>query len=235
MTPNTTTQTRTSFVALSFIFMAIALAVSGTFAYLFGNQPELTASLYNINTDGKHALSIFGWVVLLAPIGMVLLMSSTMHSASLPVMLMLFLIFSVLEGMGLSVIFLVYSKGSIVSMFFITAGMFSTTAAYGFLTNTDLTKLGNIAFMGLIGIVIAMLVNMFLHSSTADYLISIIGVLVFTVLTAHDTQKLKNLGADADAMDDDNRGKLALSGALTLYLDFVNMFLFLLRLFGNKK
>jgi hypothetical protein len=138
-----------------------------------------------------------------------------------------------LMGMSLSFVLLIYTAASVYMTFAITAGMFGIMAVTGYTTKTDLTKFGSIMMMGLVGIIIAMVVNMFLHSSTLEYIISIIGVLVFTGLTAYDVQKLKRIGTTE--MDQVNMRKMSIMGALTLYLDFINLFLFLLRFLGNRR
>lgn len=136
--------------------------------------------------------------------------------------------------MSLSFILLVYTQASIATTFAITAGMFGIMAVAGYTTKVDLSKFGSIMMMGLIGIIIAMLVNMIIGSEQLDYIISFIGVLVFTGLTAWDVQKIKRIGATAE-MGSDSARKLTIMGALTLYLDFINLFLFLLRFLGNRK
>jgi len=178
-------------------------------------------------------MSPLGWFVMLAPLGFVLLMSFGYQKLSPAIMTLLFIAFAVLIGMSLSFILIVYTASSVYQTFAITAGMFGIMAVTGYTTKTDLTKFGSIMFMGLIGIVIAMVVNFFLKSSAMEYLISVIGVLVFTGLTAYDVQKLKRIGSQT--MDAGNTRKMAIMGALTLYLDFINLFLFLLRLLGDRR
>ncbi len=136
--------------------------------------------------------------------------------------------------MSLSFIFLIYTLGSIYLTFAIAAGMFGIMAVAGYTTKTDLTKFGSLMIMGLIGIIIASVVNYFMKSGTMDYIISFLGVLIFTGLTAYDVQKLKRIGSGS-MYGDENYKKLMIMGALTLYLDFINLFLFLLRFFGNRK
>lgn len=144
----------------------------------------------------------------------------------------LFLTYSALMGTTLAAVFLAYELGSVVSTFIITAGTFGSMAAFGYITKSDLSKAGAIAGMAVIGLVIASVVNMFMHSSTMDMVISFVGVLIFVVLTAWDVQKLKAIGSEATPAE---AGKFALFGALTLYMDFINLFLFLLRFFGNRR
>lgn len=150
------------------------------------------------------------------------------------VLTVLFVVYSFLMGMSLSFIFLVYTGSSIFVTFAVTAGTFGVMAIAGYTTKVDLSKFGSIMFMGLIGIIIASLVNMFMKSQMMDYIISIAGVLIFTGLTAWDVQKLKRIGSQVENGTESAR-KLVIMGALTLYLDFLNLFLFLLRLLGNRR
>ena len=145
----------------------------------------------------------------------------------------IFLLYSTLTGISLSTIFSIYSNGSIASTFFISAITFGVMALTGYTTKTDLTKLGSLLIMGVVGIVIASIINVFLGSSLMHYIISIIGVLVFTGLTAYDVQKIKNIGNQIE-QGNENSQKMMIMGALTLYLDFINLFLMMLRLFGNR-
>jgi uncharacterized protein len=222
-----------TFIAQVFLWMALAMVVTAVTAYLFAGSAELIGSLIDFQT-GK--MTILGWIVTLAPIGFVLLMSFGFQRLSPAIMTLLFISFSVLMGMSLSFILLVYTAASVYKTFAIAAGMFGAMAVLGYTTKTDLTRFGSIMIMGLIGLMIAMLVNFFLNSATMDYIISTIGVLVFTGLTAFDVQKLKRIGAGVGIqMADPNTRKLSIMGALTLYLDFINLFLFLLRFLGDRK
>jgi hypothetical protein len=163
-------------------------------------------------------------------------MSFGFQRLSPAILTLLFITFSILMGMSLSFVLIVYTAASVFKTFAIAAGMFGIMAVLGYTTKTDLTKFGSIMMMGLIGIFIAMIVNIFLKSSTMDYIISIIGVLVFTGLTAYDVQKLKRIGAGIGIEGGEmNARKLSIMGALTLYLDFINLFLFLLRFLGDRK
>jgi FtsH-binding integral membrane protein len=161
-------------------------------------------------------------------------MSTTVNRLPLNVLSLLFILYSLLMGVSLSFIFLAYDISTIGITFAVTAGTFIVMAITGYTTKTDLTKFGSLLLMALIGIIIAMVVNVFMRSGTMDYIISIIGVLVFTGLTAYDVQKLKNFSAQIGEFNN-TAGKMALMGALTLYLDFINLFLFLLRIFGRRK
>ena len=220
-----------TFLAGVFMWMFLALGLTAGTAYLFASTPSLISILINPETG---SMNITGWIVMLAPLGLVLLMSAGFRRMSASSMLMIFILFSILMGASLSFIFLAYTGASIAKTFVIASAMFGAMAVLGYTTKTDLTKFGSIMFMGLIGIIIASVVNMFMQSPMMDYIISFIGVLVFTGLTAYDVQKLKRIGAGLES-DSDNTRKLTIMGALTLYLDFINLFLFLLRLFGNRK
>ena len=215
-----------SFVANVFSYMTLALVITGVAAYWFAASGNMLALL-----QGSQLLM---WGVMLAPIGMVLIMSFAFNRLSFGALMGLFLAYSLVNGISLSVIFLVYSSAAISKVFFITAGLFATMAVVGYTTKTDLTKLGSILMMAVIGIVIASIVNYFLESAAFDYLISCVGVLVFTGLVAYDTQKVKRIGAGVE-YGTATAGKLALMGALSLYLDFINLFLFLLRVFGGRR
>jgi len=215
-----------SFVANVFSYMTLALVITGVAAYWFAASGNMLALL-----QGSQLLM---WGVMLAPIGMVLIMSFAFNRLSFGALMGLFLAYSLVNGISLSVIFLVYSSAAISKVFFITAGLFATMAVVGYTTKTDLTKLGSILMMAVVGIVIASIVNYFLESAAFDYLISCVGVLVFTGLVAYDTQKVKRIGAGVE-FGTATAGKLALMGALSLYLDFINLFLFLLRVFGGRR
>ena len=222
-----------TFMASVFIWMTVAMAVTAITAYLFASSADLIGNLVNLQTGKMTGL---GWVVTFAPFAFVLLMSMGFQRLSPAIMTLLFLAFAVLMGMSLSFILLIYTAASVYKTFLVTAGMFGVMAFLGYTTKTDLTKFGSIMMMGLFGMIIAMLVNMFMHSSTMEYIISVAGVLIFTGLTAYDVQKLKRIGAGTGmAAGDANVRKLSILGALTLYLDFINLFLFLLRFLGDRK
>lgn len=220
-----------AFLAKVFTYMTMALAISGGIAYWFGHDMSLIGRLMNRETGG---MSILGWVVMLAPLALVFVMGGMVNRLSASALLAVFVAYSALTGASLSFIFLAYTGSSIAMVFGITAAVFGLMAVAGYTTKTDLTKLGSILFIGLIGIVIAMLVNMFLKSDAMGYVISVISVVIFTGLTAYDMQRLKNLGSTMIS-GTEVASKMALMGALSLYLDFLNLFLALLRLFGNRK
>lgn len=220
-----------AFLGKVFTYMTLALAISGGVAYWFGHDMSLLSRLVDFTT-GK--MTILGWVVMLAPLALVFVMGGMVNKLSGSALLTVFVAYSALTGASLAFIFLAYTATSIATVFFVTAAVFGLMAVAGYTTKTDLTKLGSILFIGLIGIVIAGLVNMFMHSDTMGYVISILSVIIFTGLTAYDMQRLKNLGGTVVG-GTEMAQKMALMGALSLYLDFLNLFLALLRLFGNRK
>jgi len=225
-----------TFMANVFMWMTVALAVTAVTAYWFASTPGLMGSLMNEVNGHYTGLSMLGWIVTLAPLGFVLLMSLGFQKLSPALMTLLFITFSVLMGMSLSFVLLVYTGASVFKTFAVTSAMFGVMAFLGYTTKTDLTKFGSILMMALIGMIIAMVVNMFMHSSMMEYIISVAGVLIFTGLSAYDVQKLKRIGAGigGDTQNADVR-KMSIMGALTLYLDFINLFLFLLRFLGDRK
>jgi uncharacterized protein len=219
-----------SFLANVFSYMFLALAISAGVAFLFANNPQWL--------DPILANPILKFAVMFAPLAFVLLMSFRFQKLSLPVLIGLFIAYSAITGITLSFVLLVYTAKSVFTCFLSAAGMFGVMAFMGYTTKQDLTGFGRIMMMGLIGIVIASVVNFFMQSDSMSYIISFIGVMVFTGLTAYDMQKLKRMGegidADGNVLEADVK-KLSIMGALTLYLDFINLFLMLLRLFGSKK
>lgn len=223
-----------SFMANVFLWMFIALGVSALFSYLFATNEQLLSYLVN---PEKGGLNMLGWVVMFAPLGFVMLMSFGYSRLSAPAITALFVIYAAINGISFSFILLAYTASSVVGCFLSAAVMFGVMAVLGYTTKQDLTSFGRILTMALIGIVVAMLINFFMKSAMMDYIISIIGVIVFTGLTAYDVQKLKRIGAgiEFDGTAAASMKKLAILGALNLYLDFINLFLFLLRIFGGRK
>jgi FtsH-binding integral membrane protein len=219
-----------TFMSNVFSWMFLALIVTSVAAWWFANDLSLLRML--ITEEGK--MSILGWVVMLAPIGFVLLMSFAFNRLSYTTLVILFITYAALVGISMSFILLAYTLSSVFLTFAITAGMFGTMAVVGYTTKSDLTSFGKIMMMGLVGIIIATIVNMFMQSSMLHYIISYVGVAVFTGLTAYDVQKLKMIG-EGTTYGDENTKKLSILGALTLYLDFINLFLMLLRLFGDRR
>ncbi|MDE6467472.1 MAG: Bax inhibitor-1/YccA family protein, partial [Muribaculaceae bacterium] len=174
----------------------------------------------------------FMWVLIIAEFGLVFGISGAINKLSSAVASTLFYLFAVINGLMLCTIFLVYSPAAITKTFFITAGTFGAMSVYGYFTTKDLSRFGSFLFMALIGLIIASLVNIFLHSSTLDWIVSIAGVIIFVGLTAWDTQQVKIMAQNAPA---DAVSRLATVGALSLYLDFINLFLYLLRIFGGNR
>ncbi|MDQ6889067.1 MAG: Bax inhibitor-1/YccA family protein [Bacteroidota bacterium] len=221
-----------SFIANVFLLMFIALGVSALFAWQFSINATLLS--YLVSPTGVTGL---GKITIFAPLGFVLLMSFGYRRLSAPALLALFIAYAVINGISFSFILLAFTPGSVLGCFLSASAMFGVMAFMGYTTDQDLTKFGRILMMGVIGILIAMVINFFLHSSQLDYIISIIGVMVFTALTAYDVQKLKRIGegleyTDVSAAD---TKKVSILGALNLYLDFINIFIFLLRLFGGRR
>ena len=223
-----------SFMANVFLWMFIALGLSAAFAFLFTLNQEWMAYMVN-PAEGK--LNILGWLVMLAPLGFVMIMSFGFARLSAPAITALFLLYSAINGISFSFILLAYTPGSVLTCFLSASGMFGTMAVMGYTTKKDLTTFGKILQMGLIGIIIAMVINIFMGSNTMDWIISFLGVMIFTGLTAYDVQKLKRIGAgiEYEGTAAADVKKLSILGALNLYLDFINIFLFLLRLFGGRR
>ena len=210
----------TGFISLILFKMSVVTTADGSIAGLTG----LGNVLYN---------SALMWVVMLAPLGVVFYMSFGIKKMSAAKAQGTFWVFAALMGASLSSIFLIYTGASITRVFFITSGTFGAMSIYGYTTKKDLTKLGSFLMMGLFGIIIASIVNMFMKSTMMYYVISILGVLIFVGLTAYDTQEIKNMYLASDSGE--VIGKKAVMGALTLYLDFINLFIMLLRLFGQRR
>lgn len=226
----TTKQYQTTAVATNtlvrsvYIWMCTALLLTGATASLVASSPRLLEIIFSSK--------ILFYGLLIAQFGLVWAISAKVTSFSLPTLSGLFMLYSVLTGMTFSVYFLVFTAQSLASTFFITAGTFAAMSIYGFVTKSDLTKLGNLCLMALIGIIIASVVNIFLKSETMYWIVTYIGVLVFIGLIAYDTQKIKAL---ANTEDNEFTQKIAICGALALYLDFINLFIMLLRFFGQRK
>jgi FtsH-binding integral membrane protein len=210
----------TGFIALLFFKLAVVTGTSGEITGL----TSFGSTIYN---------SGLKWVIMLAPLGVVFYMSFNIAKMTSAKAQSTFWVFAALMGASLSSIFLMYTGASITRVFFITAGTFGAMSIYGYTTKRDLTKLGSFLMMGLFGIIIASIVNIFMKSSMMYFVISILGVLIFVGLTAYDTQKIKNMYLVSDSGE--LMGKKAVMGALTLYLDFINLFIMLLRLFGQRR
>ena len=208
-----------------FVWMTLALAITGLTAFGVATSPTLVAAIFGSK--------VMFWGLIIAEFALVFAISGAINRLSLPTATLLFILYSVVNGATLSVIFFAFSTAVIAKTFFITAGTFGVMALVGYTTKTDLTSMGKLLFMALLGIIIASVVNMFVHSSGFDLIISYIGVLIFVGLTAYDTQKIKQMCLMAPDAGETAQ-KLALLGALELYLDFINLFLYLLRIFGNN-
>ncbi|GBC60681.1 BAX inhibitor (BI)-1/YccA family protein [Desulfonema ishimotonii] len=217
-----------AFVQSVYNWMAIGLALTGFVAYAVANTPAMWQLIFG------NRLVFFGLII--AELALVFTISARVAKMRASTATSLFVIYSALNGLTLSAIFLAYTMSSVAATFFICAGTFGACSVYGMVTKKDLTSVGNFMFMGLIGIIIASVVNLFLRSSAMSMIISYIGVVVFVGLTAYDTQKIRQMAVTQPAdLDAGTARKGAILGALTLYLDFINLFLFLLRIFGGSR
>lgn len=209
-----------------YLWMVLALVITGLTAAYVASSPAYISTLVN------NPMLLYG--ILIAEIAVVLILSKRIHKMSFTTASLMFILYSLLTGVSLSTIFLVYTESSIATTFLITAGTFGTMSVVGFVTKKDLSKLGGILFMALIGLIIATLVNIFLVSDTLGWIINYVGVLIFVGLTAYDTQKIKQMVQEYGTDINEQTQKMALMGSLSLYLDFINMFLYLLRFFGDR-
>jgi FtsH-binding integral membrane protein len=213
-----------SYMLQVYNYMGLGLAITGVVAFLVAATPALYEPIFT--TPLK-------WVVMLAPLGFVFFLSAKIRTMSAGAAQMTFWAFAAVMGLSMASIFLVFTGASIARVFFITAAMFGSMSIYGYVTKRDLSAWGSFLFMGLIGIIIAMVVNIFLQSAAVQFAVSVSGVLVFTGLTAYDTQRIKSMYYELDAADVATRK--AIMGALSLYLNFINMFVMLLQLFGATR
>ncbi len=212
-----------------------ALALTGAVAWLTANSPLMAVLYHRVATSGGVALqpTIPGYIVLFAPLALIFFLSFRTASMSYSAAQTTFWVYAALVGASLASIFAAYTGASIASTFFVTAATFGVMSLWGYTTGRDLTRFGSFLMMGVFGIIIAMVVNMFFQSAAVNFVVSILGVLIFTGLTAYDTQKIKNYYYAGD--NGEMAGKKAIMGALSLYLDFLNIFLFLLRFMGNRR
>ncbi len=213
-----------SYMLRVYNYMCIGLALTGAVAFAASTSGELMNAIHG---------TALRWVVMLAPLGFVFFLSARIHSMKAATAQTLFWVYAGLMGLSLSYIFLAFTGESIVRVFFITSAAFAGLSLYGYTTKKDLSGMGTFLVMGLIGIIIASVVNIFLASSGLHFVISILGVLIFAGLTAYDTQRIKAIYAEGDHSE--THEKKAIMGALTLYLDFINMFIFMLQFFGNRE
>lgn len=223
--------TSKNFLANVFLWMFVALGISATSTYLFSTTDTLLRLLVNFQTGEITGL---GTAARFAPLAFVLILSFGMNRLSFPIVVLLYVLFAAIMGVSISFNLMIYSSSSVLGCFISASALFAVMAIAGYTTSYDLTKFGSILMMFLIGIVIASVVNWFLQSSQLDYIISFIGVAVFIGLTAYDVQRLKRIGAGIE-YGDASANKMVIMGALSLYLDFINLFLMLLRVFGSRK
>jgi FtsH-binding integral membrane protein len=214
-------------------YMASGLALTGIIAYFSANTPAIIDLLYTAGPGGALQPTVLGWIAMLSPLAFILALTFGIQRMKASTVQAVFWGFSAVMGLSLAHIFLAYTGTSIARVFFITAGTFAGMSMYGYTTKRDLTAMGSFLFMGLIGIIIASVVNMFLQSTAMHFIISVLGVLIFVGLTAYDTQKIKSMYLESDGSE--VAAKKAIMGAVTLYLDFINLFLMLLRLFGERR
>ncbi len=215
-----------SFMLSVYNYMGLGLAITGIVALAVASSPAIYVPIFT--TPLK-------WVVMLAPLGFVFFLSARIHSMSTSAAQLTFWLFAAVMGISMASIFLVFTGESIARVFFVTAATFGAVSLWGYTTKRDLTGMGSFLFMGLIGIIIASLVNIFIGSSALQFAVSVIGVLVFTGLTAWDTQRLKNEYLGGLQAGGELVAKGAIMGALSLYLNFINLFMMLLQLFGNQR
>ncbi len=217
-------------------YMLIGLGLTGMSAWIVASVPAIRSLFFTVAMTAKGpamALSTLGWVALLAPIGFVLFLSFRIEKMSVGAAQATFWGYAALMGVSLAPILLLYTGASVAQVFFITAATFGAMSLYGYTTKRDLSAWGSFLFMGLIGIIIASVVNMFLGSTMMQFVISVAGVLIFTGLTAYDTQSIKE--QYSANMDGTMAGRAAIIGALRLYLDFINLFIMLMQLLGNRR
>lgn len=210
-----------------YLWMTFALIITGLTAATVAFSPAMLSMLFS------SKITFYGLII--AELAVVIILSARIQKLSFTTATLMFILYSILTGATLSVIFLAYQLDSIVTTFFVTAGTFGSMTLIGYTTKKDLSKMGTYLLMTLIGLVIATLVNMFLANSTLDWLITYVGVLLFIGLTAYDTQKIKQMLREYGTEINENSQKMALMGSLTLYLDFINLFLYLLKILGNRK
>ncbi len=220
-----TTSLSENFVANVFSWMVVGLVVTSIVAW-YGAYTGLYAEL-------MLSGGIMPWVLMLSPFAFIIAMNTGLEKFSATTLTIMFLAFSACMGLSLSSVFLVYELGSIFQVFAITAGTFTVMAIAGYTTSIDLTRMGSLLFMGLIGIILASVVNWFMNSETIEFIVSILGVLIFTGLIAYDTQRIKRIATSIDN-ESATASKLAILAATSIYLDFINLFLFLLRFLGNR-
>lgn len=205
-------------------YMALGLALTGMISVAVASSPNLLYAIYN---------SPLQWIVMLLPVGLAIFITARLDHLKASTAQMLFWVFAAAMGLSLSWIFLAYTGVSVAKVFFISAGTFAATSMYGYVTKTDLSRFGSFLFMGLIGLIIASVVNLFMRSSGFSYMISFVGVLLFVAMTAYDTQRIKSFYYATDSYE--VATKKSILGALTLYMDFINLFVYMLRFLGDRR
>ncbi|NDK99866.1 Bax inhibitor-1 family protein [Photorhabdus bodei] len=216
-----------TYMAQVYGWMTCGLLLTAFVAWYVSQNQDLVVYIFS------NSILFYGLII--AQFGLVFVLSGMINRMGASLATGLFMLYSALTGLTLSSIFVVYTTGSIASTFVVTAGMFGALSFYGYTTKRSLSGLGSFLFMGLIGIILASLINLWLKSTALMWAVTYIGVVIFAGLTAYDTQKLKEMGEDLDVNDKENLRKFSIVGALTLYLDFINMFLMLLRIFGDRR
>ncbi|AYA39726.1 Bax inhibitor-1/YccA family protein [Xenorhabdus nematophila] len=216
-----------TYMAQVYGWMTCGLLLTAFVAWYVANTPEILSVIFS------SSMVFYGLII--AQLALVFVLSGLVHKMSGALATSLFMLYSLLTGLTLSSIFVAYTSSSIASTFVVSAGMFGALSVYGYSTKRSLSGMGSFLFMGLIGIVLASLINIWLKSPALMWAITYIGVLVFAGLTAYDTQKLKEMGEELDVNDKENMRRYSITGALTLYLDFINLFLMLLRILGDRR
>lgn len=226
LSPEAVQREQAAFMTQVYGWMSVALLITASVSIWTATSETM------LNLIFGNRFVFYG--LLIGELLLVISLSAMVNRVSATAATALFIVYSALNGLTMACIFLIYTGSSIASTFFVTAGTFGAMSAYGYFTKTDLTRWGNLLFMALIGLILASIVNIFLQNSTVYWITSFAGVLIFTGLTAYDTQKIKEMNVIGNAGTDEDR-KEAIMGALTLYLDFINLFLYLLRFLGNRK
>lgn len=215
-------------------YMASGLALTGIIALFTANSEAMLSMLYHVNENGQVGPSGLGWLVMFAPLAFILVLNFGLNRLSVPALQGIFWAFAAVMGLSLSSIFLTFTGESIARTFFITAGTFGAMSLYGYTTKRDLSGMGSFLMMGLIGLILASVVNIFLHSTALQFAVSALGVLIFVGLTAYDTQRLKAMYYQVSGYGD-AMAKATIMGAVSLYLDFINLFMYLLHFMGNRR
>lgn len=222
------------FFASVFLWMFVALIVSSASAFVLANSPGILSYLV-----AEKGFTIFGYIAIFAPLGLVMIMGAAMQRLSFPALVGIFLLYSLLTGVMLGFILLIYTSASIAICFVAAAIIFAVMAVMGYTTDVDLSKFGPILMAGVIGLVVVSLINFFIGSDTLNYILGFVGVAIFTALTAYKVQEIKRIGEGLDESGNEialaDSKKLAIMGALSLYITFINLFVSLLRLFGSRR